>query len=161
MLDAKSRSAVPTAAVVLVAGLMGMSHGSILARVAEADPIVIAAYRLGVAALVLVPFALWFRWDELRRIRPRHWAMSLGAGLFLALHFATWIASLEYTSISNSVILVTLNPVWIAVFTALVIRRLPRGLLAASIALSVAGATIVGLGSAGSETGNLYVFGRS
>jgi drug/metabolite transporter (DMT)-like permease len=156
MLDVKSRSALPTAAVILVAGLVGISHGSIFARVAEADAIVIAAYRLGLAALVLLPFALWSRLDEMRRLTPRQWGLGCGAGVFLALHFGTWIASLDHTSISNSVVLVTLNPVWIALFTALVTRRLPRGLLAASIVLAVTGAAIIGMGSAGSDTGSLY-----
>lgn len=38
------------------------------------------------------------------------------AGLFLALHFATWIASLEYVSIARSTLLVSTTPLWACLF---------------------------------------------
>ena len=37
----------------------------------------------------------------------------VAAGFLLALHFATWISSLEYTSVASSTALVTTNPLWI------------------------------------------------
>jgi drug/metabolite transporter (DMT)-like permease len=43
----------------------------------------------------------------------RQGLLALGAGFFLALHFATWISSLEYTSVASSTALVTTNLLWI------------------------------------------------
>jgi drug/metabolite transporter (DMT)-like permease len=39
---------------------------------------------------------------------------SAAAGLLLALHFATWVPSLSFTSVASSVTLVTAQPVWVA-----------------------------------------------
>jgi drug/metabolite transporter (DMT)-like permease len=71
---------------------------------------------------------------------------TLGASACLALHFATWITSLNYTSVSNSVILVNTSPIWVALFGWLSqTDRLTARTLAA-IALAVVGAAIIGFG---------------
>ena len=43
----------------LIGGVFAVSTGAIFARLADANPLVIAAYRVGIAALVLAPFAWW------------------------------------------------------------------------------------------------------
>lgn len=144
-----------TAFAVLVVALAAVSHGSIFVRLADAHPFVISAFRVGTAALVVVPLAIGLRWREFAALDRRTVFYSLGAGSFLALHFVTWIASLAHTSIANSTVLVTLNPVWIALVTALVTRRRPGGLVAASVALSVAGCAVIAWGSAGHGAGSL------
>lgn len=90
--------------------------GAILARVAQGEglpSLVIAALRLGLAALIVTPLAWWQSRHVLRALTRRQLWLALGAGLFLALHFAAWISSLEYTSVASSTALVTTNPVWI------------------------------------------------
>lgn len=50
----------------------------------------------------------------------------------LAIHFATWIASLDYTSVAISTLLVSTTPIWTAAYDALVHRKpLPRAAMAA------------------------------
>ncbi|MFT5182784.1 MAG: hypothetical protein ACI8S3_002677, partial [Alphaproteobacteria bacterium] len=80
---------------VLTVALVSVAHGAIFVRVAEADPIVIAAFRLGIATLVLAPVTLIFAYSDLRAITGRQLRLIAGASVFLALHFATWIASLD------------------------------------------------------------------
>ncbi len=125
-------------------------------RLADAHPFVISAFRVGTAALVVVPIALVLRHREFRALSHRALGYAVGAGVFLALHFATWIASLDHTTIANSTVLVTLNPVWIALTTALVTRRRPDRAAAASIGLSVSGCAIIAWGSAGGGAGSLF-----
>lgn len=141
---------------VLVIALGAVSHGAIFVRAAEAHPFVIAAFRVGTASLVVVPIALALGWREMVGLSRRALGFCLGAGLFLALHFATWIASLDHTSIANSTVLVTLNPVWIAIVTAAITRRRPSRAVAVSIALAIAGSAIVGWGSAGGGDSSLF-----
>jgi len=143
------------AIAVLALALAAVSHGSIFVRLADAHPFVISAFRVGTAALVVVPAALVLRRHEIAALDRRTVLACLGAGAFLALHFITWIASLNHTSIANSTVLVTLNPVWIALVTALFTRRRPTGLVASSVALSVAGCGIIAWGSAGDGSGSL------
>ena len=73
--------------------------------------------------------------------RATEWRLLL-AGLILALHFATWIASLNYASVAISTLLVCSTPVWTELYTVLVRRRVDA-LAAASVAGALAGVAIV------------------
>lgn len=130
----------------LVVGVLAVSTGAIFARLADAPPLVIAAYRVGLAAIILIPLALWQVGGELRRLTRRDVGLALVSGTFLALHFATWISSLFYTSIANSVVLVNTNPLWVAVFTPLVTRERLGGRKLFGIILSVIGGFVIGAG---------------
>ena len=69
----------------------------------------------GNTALILTPFVLRTRRAELRRLTRRDWRWALFSGFFLALHFAAWISSLDYTTVTSSVVLVTTQPVFVSV----------------------------------------------
>ena len=139
----------------LAVGLAAVSHSAIFVRVADAHPVVIAFGRLALAAAILAPLAYALErrsWQG----QPRSVAIrgSL-AGICLALHFATWIASLAHTSIANSVVLVSLTPVWIALATTVIHRRIPSRPVLASVALAVVGSIIIGVGSGQAGAGSL------
>ena len=108
----RTRNAAPF--LVMAIALAAVSFGSIFARIAEAAPLAIAAWRMGLAALVVIPVALAGR-PGVDPVEPRHSILAAAAGLFLALHFATWIASLDYTTIARSVLLVSTAPIWVAI----------------------------------------------
>ena len=99
--------------IVLTIGILGVSTGSIFARLADSPALVTAAYRVGLASLVILPLAAWKAEDELRNLSFHDVKMAVLSGLFLALHFATWISSLDYTAIANSVVLVNTIPLWV------------------------------------------------
>lgn len=123
---------------------MAVSTGAILARLAESPPLVTAAYRVGLATVLICPLALTRAGGELRRLDRRQWTMAALAGFFLALHFATWISSLFYTSVANSVVLVNTNPLWVALLAPAVTGERIGPLTAAGILVSVTGAVIIG-----------------
>lgn len=54
--------------------------------------------------------------------RSDFWISTL-SGVFLGFHFFLWIASLKFTSISSSVVLVTTQPVFVAVFSFIVLKE--------------------------------------
>jgi len=132
--------------VVLIGGIIGVSTGAIFARLADAPALVTAAYRVGLAALILIPFAGWKVGDELRRLSARDIKLAMLSGLFLALHFATWISSLDYTAIANSVVLVNTIPLWVGLLTPLVTGDRIQKPTIISIILSVIGGGIIGFG---------------
>lgn len=133
---------------VLLAALVAVGHAAIFVRMADAHPLVTAAWRLAIATAVLLPFAATLARDEIRRMDRAQWRLIAWASVFLALHFATWIASLDYTSIANSVVLVTLTPVWLALWAVIVLRRPPDRRTWAAVMLAMAGSAIMGAGSA-------------
>lgn len=147
MVAARAESPI-TYAVVLVAALVAVAHAAIFVRLADADPLVTAAYRMLIASLVLLPLAAVTARQEIRKLDKREWNLIGGAAVFLALHFATWIASLDFTSIANSVVLVTLTPVWLVVWAAVALRQPPGRRIWLVVGLALAGSAVMGSGSA-------------
>ena len=131
---------------VLIIGIIGVSTGSIFARLADAPALVTAAYRMGLAALILIPLAAWKVGDELRNLSVHDIKLAMLSGFFLALHFAAWISSLDYTAIANSVVLVNTIPLWVGLFTPLIAKDRIKGSTIISIIVSVVGAAIIGFG---------------
>jgi drug/metabolite transporter (DMT)-like permease len=108
----QARAATPF--IVMAIALAAVSFGSIFARLADAAPLAIAAWRMGLAAVVVIPLSLAGRSGAARMKFP-HAVLAAAAGLLLALHFAAWIGSLDYTSIARSVLLVSTAPIWVAI----------------------------------------------
>ncbi len=130
----------------LGAGVLIVSSASILIRYAlEAGvaAIAIAALRLGIAALVLAPIAMAVRTAELRSLKQGQWGLAIGAGAFLALHFASWIVSLDYTSVASSVALVTTNPIWIGLGSWLFLREPLSARMVVAIGMALAGSLAI------------------
>jgi len=127
--------------LVLGVALLAVSHGAIFARFADAAPLAIAAWRVGLAAIVVLPLAVLA--PRRAAVGPAPYAFASGAGALLALHFATWIASLDYTTIARSVLLVSTSPIWVAVIQLLMGRGLPPRSTLLALVLAFAGAVIV------------------
>jgi len=135
----------------LLAGILAVSTAAIFIRFAQhegAASIVVAAARLTISSLILAPFALTHYWSHLRRLSRREWILALLSGLFLALHFATWITSLEYTSVASSVVLVTTTPLWVALLAPLVLRERVGTAAVVGLILALTGGFVVGLSDA-------------
>jgi len=129
---------------VLAIGVVSVSFAAIFIRLAEAPPLVIAAYRMCLAALVIVPLA-WLRsGDELRRLSRRTIFMALLSGLFLALHFGLWIASLSYTSVATSVILVTANPIFVGIASYFLFQEKLSKQAVLGVMISITGSVVIG-----------------
>src|SRR5574341_1650578 len=109
------RSGVPY--LVLSIGVLITSTAAIMITGAihvGVQPLTIAAGRVMFAAMILTPIAWSRAGRDIRRITPHDWLRGLSAGMCLALHFATWISSLAYTSVASSTALVTTNPMFVA-----------------------------------------------
>lgn len=131
--------------LVLALGILAVSAASIFIRFAqqEADSLVIAAWRLSLAALALAPVALTRRREELAVLKRGDLGLALLAGFFLAVHFASWISSLAYTSVASSVVLVSTAPLWVALLSPITLKEpLARPVLLGML-LALVGGVIV------------------
>lgn len=148
--------------LVLLSGVLIASTAAIIINQAitlGAHPLTISAGRMGIAALILTPIAWGTKGAELRRIERRDWGLGLLAGAFLALHFATWISSLAYTSVASSTALVTTNPVFVALISWLVFReKLPWGVWL-GVLLTVCGSALVGFSDSSGGSGSNPLLG--
>lgn len=118
------------------------------AQNAGAASIVIAAFRLTLATLALAPLALTRYRAQLRQLTRREWLLALLSGVFLALHFSVWVTSLQYTSVASSVVLVTTTPLWVALFSPLVLHERVGKATYIGLVLALLGGSIVGLSDA-------------
>jgi drug/metabolite transporter (DMT)-like permease len=130
----------------LVTGVLAVSTGAIFARLSEASPLVTAAWRVGLATLLLAPFAWWKARAELRSLTRQEFALAALSGVLLALHFATWISSLSFTTVANSVVLVNTNPVWVALLTPWLTQDRVSARAWLGVGVSVAGGAVIGCG---------------
>ncbi|MBT3390823.1 MAG: DMT family transporter [Chloroflexi bacterium] len=128
-------------------GILAVSTSSIFIRYAQADmaSIVIAAGRLSIAGAILAVLVAWRHRAEIRALTLRELLLALLSGFFLSLHFATWITSLEYTSVASSVVLVSTAPLWVALLAPLTIKEPVRRVVVLGMGLALLGGTIVGL----------------
>jgi drug/metabolite transporter (DMT)-like permease len=144
---------------VLTLGVIAVSTAAPLIREADAPALVIAAYRLTLASIPLLAIAAVRRRPVLASITHRS-LLATAAGIFLALHFAFWIASVQQTSIVTSVVLVTSQPLLVAIASGPLLGERPTSATWLGIALATAGTVVMvadDLGS-GADTllGDLY-----
>ena len=143
--------------LVLGVGVVVVSFAAILIRFAQAEgasSLAIAAVRLTVAAIVLAPFA-WLRaGGEMLRLPRRELGLCILSGALLAAHFWAWITSLEHTSVASSTALVTTNPLWVALASALLLRERPGAAAVAGILLTLAGSLLIFAADASRTSGS-------
>lgn len=132
--------------LILGVGLFAVSLSAILIRLADAPGVVVAAYRMLLASLILLPWTL----RALRRtpLTRNNGGYAVLAGLFLAVHFATWISSLSYTSVAASTSLGTSTPVWVALSSWLFLGLAPSFTAFLGMLTAVLGGALIGFGGA-------------
>jgi drug/metabolite transporter (DMT)-like permease len=130
--------------LLLPIGIIAISTASIFIKLCDAPVLIIATYRMVLASLALMPFAChektWRGWER----SDLGWLFL--SGLFLSLHFAFWIASLKYTSVASSVVLVTTHPIFVGIGGRLFLKERLGLNLIFGIALSVLGSGLISYG---------------
>jgi drug/metabolite transporter (DMT)-like permease len=125
-------------------GIIAVSTASIFIKLCDAPALIIAAYRMIFASLMLIPFAgyqkTWKGWSR----SEMGWLVF--SGILLSLHFAFWITSLKYTSVASSVVLVTTHPVFVGIGSWLFLKERLGFNLILGIMFSVLGSGLIGYG---------------
>ena len=139
--------------LVLIVAVLATTYAGPIVRFATAPAVAIAFWRL---VLVLpVTFGLATRERQRTSVMREAFPLMLLAGVLLAVHFWTWIASLRFTTVASSVVLVSLKPIFAWGIAALWLGEHPAPTERWGIALAVAGATLIGLGDARLSLGAL------
>ncbi len=135
----------------LLIAILAVSTASIFIRFAQTDgapSLVIAALRLTFATLLLAPFALTRHRAELKSLTRKQVTLGIASGMFLAVHFATWISSLEYTSVASSVVFVSTGPLWVALLSPMLLNEKSTRAAIVGLGLAILGGAIIGLSDA-------------
>jgi drug/metabolite transporter (DMT)-like permease len=149
-----------TFAARMALGVAAVSSGGVLVRLAVgAAPLAVAAWRLVLASVVLVPIAL--AQGALRRLQRRDLALGILSGTALAAHFVLWISSLGFTSVASSVLFVSTHPLFVTVGGALFLGERVGRSVVLGIAVTLLGGVLVGSSdlTLGAWVGDLLALG--
>jgi len=135
----------------LLLAVLATTYAGPIVRFATAPALAIAFWRL---ALVL-PIVMLVALRERRGASRETAALMVGSGLLLALHFWMWIASLRYTTVASSVLLVNLRPVIVWAIAARWLGEHPGKTERWGIVVAVVGAALIGLVDARGSVGAL------
>ncbi len=150
-------SPIPLYRVLLTvtAGIVAVSFAAIFIRWCEAPPLAIAFYRLLFASLLFWITGGARSWPELKKFSRSDWLLGAISGAALALHFAAWITSLSYTSVTSSVVLVSTSPIIVALGAVFILHEPVRSWLYAGLLLAFTGAMIITFDEAGRGSNSL------
>ena len=134
--------------LILFGGVLALSTSAIWVRLAGAPSGVTAFYRLGITAVVLLPFFLLSKScrAEVKALRRSQWLEIAAAGAFLALHYLLWFESLNYTSIASSTVIVSLQPLFSIVLERVLLKSRFRPAALVGCGIALAGSVIIGFG---------------
>lgn len=128
--------------LLLFVAVAAVSCSAPLIRVADAPPLAIAFWRTAIATLLLMSMCLRRHRRELAALRATDVIAMAGSGIFLAVHFATWIASVDMTTVASSVLLVATSPIFVALASIFLGER-PSARVWCGIGLAVFGGLVV------------------
>ncbi len=131
--------------LILSAGVLMSSSAAVLVRLCNAPALIIATYRLGISSLVVLPLAIFKSGKQLVSGRNTDRIALICSGIFLAIHFAFWISSLDHTSVASSAVLVNTIPIFVGLGGWLILKEKITRRLTIGTAVAFAGAAIVTL----------------
>jgi drug/metabolite transporter (DMT)-like permease len=144
----------------LIIAVLAVSTSAILVRWSGAPSLVKAFYRVLFTTLLLAPLAFTRYGTALRSLSRRDLLVASGSGVALALHFAAWFESLEWTSVAASVTLVQSQPVFVVLgATILLDERVGRS-KAIGIGIALIGMVLMALTDSGA-TGPRPLYGNT
>ena len=155
-MDAPSASRLT---LIMGVGLIAVSLSAIFIRLADAPGVVVAAYRMLLASLILLPWTV----RALRQtpLTCKNLAYAVLAGLLLGLHFATWISSLSFTTVAASTSLGTTTPVWVALSSWVFLGLAPSFSALLGMLVAVLGGALIGFGGAAGAASSAPLLGNS
>jgi drug/metabolite transporter (DMT)-like permease len=112
--------------IILITGVIIVSSGSIIIRWTGDVPFpVISFYRVFISFCLLLIYQIVNPRVKISELRRWHWHYIL-AGFFLAAHFITWIASLQMTTIANSIFLESMHPLFGVIVSIIFLKEYPH-----------------------------------
>ncbi|MEO6502586.1 MAG: DMT family transporter [Jatrophihabitantaceae bacterium] len=126
----------------LAVALAGVSASGPIMAATAAPALAIAFWRNALGAGSTGLFVGMRRRAELAALDRRGWTVASLAGVFLALHFGTWVPSIKLTSVASATALVATQSVFTGLIAVRAGRRLPR-LAWVGMALGVLGTALI------------------
>lgn len=147
----------------LALSILAISTSAILVRWSTAPSVVVAFYRVLFTLLLLAPVALFRYRADFRALSLRDGAVAAVTGVALAIHFATWFESLDWTSVAASVTLVQTQPIFVALGAFFLLDERVTVRTVGGILLAVVGAAVMSVSDlvSGSTFASTALYGNA
>jgi len=142
-MSTNSKSPIPLW-IIFTAVIIAISSSAILVKLSAAPVSVSGMYRLLFTCLLMTPI-MWKYIPEMRKLTKHDWLLLIGSGAALGAHFLLWMASLRYTTVASSTVLLTLEPIFVLAGAYFVHKERTTMAAVAGIAIAVFGAMLVSL----------------
>lgn len=143
--------------LILLVGVISISFSSIFIKWATASASILGMYRLLITVIILIPFLPVGKLKAIfKEMTAKDWLLMVLSGLFLGLHFLFWMDSLKYTTVASSMIITTLEPVFVMIGAYFIFKEKVARYKVLSIFIAIMGSMIIASGDIGLSNGALY-----
>jgi drug/metabolite transporter (DMT)-like permease len=134
--------------VLLFISILAVSVSSIMIKSSDTPTSVAGMYRLFLSVMIMLPFVSWKRL-RLISMSKKEWSTVILAGFLLGLHFLFWMESLKYTSVASSMVILTLQPLFVMIGTYYLFGERRSRLSMLGLAGALIGTVIIAWGDIG------------
>ncbi|PFE03341.1 EamA family transporter [Bacillus cereus] len=135
-------------ALPLAVSIIAISFAAVFVKMSSAPSSILSMYRLWIIVILMLPI-VWKKRKEFRRIQARDWCFLIGSGFFLALHFLLWFASLKFTTVASSTIILALQPIVSLVGGFFLFKERTTSSAIATMGIAILGVMCIGWGDLG------------
>nr|WP_245248598.1 DMT family transporter [Paenibacillus sp. PvR133] len=132
----------------LLISILSVSISSIMIKSSDTPTSVAGMYRLYMSVLIMLPFVPWKMFRSLE-MNKKDWSTVFIAGLFLGLHFLFWMESLVYTSVASSMVILSLQPLFVMLGSYFMFRERANILTILCLIAALVGSIIIAWGDIG------------
>ncbi|PAD32234.1 DMT family transporter [Paenibacillus sp. 7523-1] len=134
--------------VLLLISILSVSISSIMIKSSDTATAVAGMYRLYISVIIMLPFVPW-KALRISKMNKKDWVTVIVAGLFLGLHFLFWMESLVHTSVASSMVILSLQPLFVMIGSYFMFRERNSMLTIICLIAALIGSIIIAWGDLG------------
>jgi drug/metabolite transporter (DMT)-like permease len=134
--------------ILLLISILAVSISSIMIKFSDTPTSVAGMYRLFISVMILLAFVPWKTLRSLD-MNKKDWSIVILAGLFLGLHFLFWMESLVYTSVASSMVILSLQPLFVMIGSYFLFKEQANLLTVFCLIVALFGSIIIAWGDIG------------
>ncbi|MEW4428410.1 DMT family transporter [Paenibacillus pabuli] len=134
--------------VLLLFSILSVSISSIMIKSSDTATAVAGMYRLYISVIIMLPFVPW-KALRISKMNKKDWVTVMVAGLFLGLHFLFWMESLVHTSVASSMVILSLQPLFVMIGSYFMFRERNSMLTIICLIAALIGSIIIVWGDLG------------
>jgi len=134
--------------VLLFISILAVSFSSIMIKFSDTPTSIAGMYRLFISVMIMLVIIPW-RSVRSIKLNKKEWSIVLLAGVFLGLHFLFWMESLVYTSVASSMVILTLQPLFVMIGSYFLFKERFNFLTVICLIAALIGSIIIAWGDIG------------